>query len=168
MAQRGGAPGGTRQRKHWHGTTNTPLIVAANSTNILSTLVCDASSTVLREIGSCLVAFDDTGVVAADAVVFTFGLGIFSSDAVAVGASAMPDPDSEPEFDWLWWYSVQMYAPQASASGNVAPQARIDIASKAMRRCSHSETIALIGQYVDIVGAPTLNVFSSLRILTGE
>ncbi len=170
MARRGGAPGGTRQRKHWHGSTNNSLAITGASTVIASSLDITDPVTILRCLGEVLVGPGNSGIVANDGMRVTFGLGLVTTDAFTVGATAMPDPASEPEFDWLWWYPVALRFPTADGSlvGIASESARIRLETKAMRRASHSETLVLLGQYEDITGTPPVRVDTSFRILIGE
>ena len=69
----------------------------------MATAAINDPVTILRTLGEVLVALAQTGVVAGDQVFVTIGLGLFSSDAVAVGPTAVPEPSDEAEFDWLWW-----------------------------------------------------------------
>ena len=167
MANRGGAPGGTRQRKHWHGTANASVAFTSASTAIIASLGITDPVTILRTLGSSLVSIGPA-LVADDRAVVTLGLGLVSTDAFVVGASAMPDPANEPEFDWLWWYAAHVHLPDVDQAGGVASAMRIAVNSKAMRRASHQETLVLIGQYENILGTPTVHVNASLRILIGE
>ena len=172
MARRGGAPGGTRQRKHWHGTANTEAEFTGAATAILCQLDVTDPATILRTLGSVVAGPDEAGVVAGDGAIITVGLGVVSTDAATVGATAVPDPSNEPEFDWLFWYPMILQFPVGvNTAGNSFPLVsgmRLDVNSKAMRRVSHGESLLLIGQYENSSGNPPVDVFASLRILIGE
>ena len=165
---RSSAPGGVRQRKHWHGTSDNVLNLTAAGTAILASLTVTDPSTILRTLGSVMSIFD--GAVDGDSAAITYGLGIVSTDAFTVGATAMPDPASEPQFDWLYWYkSFLSFRTNGAISGRIDSYfERVNVSSKAMRRVSHSETLVLLVQYEDIVGTPPVDVLGSLRILIGE
>ena len=168
MARRGGAPGGTRQRKHWHGTINTTQKFVGASTGILANFPIDSPATILRTLGQVLLSASETDTVAGDQCAVTLGLCVVSTDAFTVGASAMPDPASEPEFDWLWWHSSQFFIPATPLGRSLGEVDRVTIASKAMRRVSHSEQLVLLGEYVNIAGSPPIDVSAGIRFLIGE
>lgn len=165
-----GRRGGARQMKHWHGSTDTGTGFTGTATAILSTFdIGDSPGTVLRTLGNVLVA--PTGGVtfgADDQAAITLGIGIVSSDALAVGATAMPDPGGEPEFDWLWWYKVLVSIEDAALPGQeIGGAERIHFDSRAMRKMKPRSALVLVAQYVDIFGTPAMNALSSFRVLFG-
>ena len=160
---------GMRQRKHWHLLGDVTFNFTANATAILGSFSAAGNEpyTVLRLIGELVCVAGAAGVTAADKAVIAVGVGIVTSDALAVGASAMPDPGGEPDFDWLWWYQAQMMYPVAAQVGGAGEQARIRIESKAMRKVSPRQSVVLLAQYIDITGTPPVSVLGSARFLIG-
>jgi len=169
MAFRGGSPGGTRQRKHWHGTVDATKDFTGTSTAIVSSFSIDGPVTILRTVGNILVSPTGGGTfVAADRARIVFGLGVVSTDAFAVGPSAMPDPGDEAEFDWLWWYITWIQVLDTGVGDDMGVNERIVVASKAMRKMSQRHTLVMIAQYADEAGAPPMTVQCGLRVLIGE
>ncbi len=130
-----------------------------------------APATILRCRGSIQVNFDQT-VQAGDEMGLTFGLGIFSTDAINLGSTAMPDPGGEPDFPWLWWYDLWLHTDIAggTALGNAWGQAvqRVNIDTKAMRKVKPGQGLALVVQATGSVGAPVVDVdFQRVRVLLG-
>ncbi len=166
MARHGGSARGMRQRKHWHGLGATSANFTANATAILGGFSFADPATILRTIGSVVVV-PGAAVVALDLAEVVFGLALVSTDAFTAGAGSMPDPFSEPEFDWLWWKTVY-YANGRGGDGAPDEARYVDVESKAMRKLKPGETLVMIGQYVDIVGTPALDVDVNVRFLVGE
>ena len=168
MARGGRATSGVRQRKHWAGSSQISQSVTANSTFLMATAAINDPVTILRTLGEVLVALAQTGVVAGDQVFVTIGLGLFSSDAVAVGPTAVPEPSDEAEFDWLWWYGIHLFAKTGGSGADISQVSRVRLDSKAMRKVKPGTTLALVGQYEDGIGTPPVEVMSSFRVLVGE
>ncbi len=99
----------------------------------------------------------------------TVGIGQFSTDAVALGATAMPDPDDEPGFPWLYQMSHPFFYNSTSvvdAQAGLSVRRTIDIRS--MRKIKPRESIGWVTQYVDVTGAPPLQiVVGKMRVLVG-
>ena len=173
MAHRGGfSRGAVRQRKHWHSIAGSTVNFTASATAILGTFTAASGDpfTVLRSIGSLLVWPTGGGTfVASDEATITFGIGKVSADAAALGFSAMPDPADEPDYDWLWWYAVQIAVTETTQVGVLIPSAeRVRIESKGMRKFKPRESLVMVGQYVDIAGAPPISARAGFRFLVGE
>ena len=117
----------------------------------------------MRLLGNLEVSFDPSiALVANDEVDITVGLGIFSTDAVAVGAGSVPDPAAEPEYPWLLWQVMNLYTP-FSTSGVAVAQMAYGSASKiwkfdsrVMRKVKPGESLTWVVQYVDILGTPAV------------
>ena len=168
---RGGSPGGTRQRKHWAGSDTSQVQFTGAATGIVATLSLTDPLTILRTLGEVLIAPTGGGTFAtADIAHVTFGLGVVSTDALAVGASAMPDPFDEADFDWLWWYHATLAYPLAGAFVGLASESvRVELATKAMRKIKgHGEALVLLAQYISISGNPPVDVTGAFRMLLGE
>ena len=162
---------GMRQRKHWHSLAPTGAAFTANATAILGSFTAAGGEpfTVLRLLGQILVVPLPGGTfVEADVARLTFGIGVVSADALAVGASAMPDPDGEPDYPWLWWHTtVVVFAGAAPAGDEIAVNERIDIESKAMRKVGPRQSLVMVAEYVDIGGTPPMDAHQGCRFLIG-
>jgi len=172
MARHGGFARGTKQRKHWHSITPARVDFATNGTAILGQFSGNVDPfTFLRGLGEILVAPTGNGTFAAqDAARLTIGLAIITADAAALGLTAVPDPDDEPDYDWLWWYSTTVqFEGSADAPGQeIALTNRIRLETKAMRKVKPQMAVVMIGQYVDVNGAPPMSVSATMRFLVGE
>jgi len=58
--------------------------------------------TVTRMIGH-VAAQIGAGVSASNGATVTFGIGVFTTEAVAAGIASIPDPSVRPDFEWLYW-----------------------------------------------------------------
>ncbi len=167
-----GAPGGTRQRKHWVGSDISTLSLTANATFIAAAVAITDPITILRTLGNILVVPTGGGTFASgDSASITFGLGLVITDAFTVGASAVPDAADEADFDWLWWYAslVSFEASVDNPGQEIGLTERIRIESKAMRKVKgHGMSYVLLGQYTNLSGNPPMNVISQFRMLFGE
>ena len=165
MPHSGGRVRGARQRKHWHSLNGGAEDMGADGTFILGAFVFEDPATILRIVGRGLMVTNGT-IAGSDRA--TLAIGLVSTDALVLGTTAMPDPGSEPDYDWLWWYTLWLGA-VTTADGSVIGQGeRFAIESKAMRKVSPSKSLALLGQYTDISGAPPLTVLADFRFLIGE
>ncbi len=161
---------GRRQVKHWHTMGNLRLQLTGDGTTAGPTLgLLTDPFTILRMIGEYTLS-PTSAPAANDGALVTVGIGVFSGDAVALGATALPDPVEEAEYPWLYWASHPMFyattsADPSSASGSL--RHTYDIRS--MRKVKPREDVAMAIQYVDISGAPplTINVAGN-RVLIGE
>ena len=139
-------------------------------TRVSGSLAFLEPGTILRWRGYFSAFMDESGATAGDRMVITVGIGIFSTDAVTVGENAMPDPADEPEYPWVWWKEFSLHTEVAAGpSGGWGIQAqRYDIDSKAMRRIKPGESLVLVFQTTNLVGAPTVNIdVGQLRVLVG-
>lgn len=158
-----------RQRKHWHQLQNTSIIELVGAGTTLVDFFEDSDRdpfTVIRMIGEVSVSPDEAGVVAGDSAIVTFGIGVVSSDAAAVGSTAMPDPGAEADYPWLWWHGVTLHFP---AVGEALQQGvrTIQVESKGMRKVGAGQALALVVQYVDVSGFPPVDVLAAVRFLVG-
>ncbi len=162
---------GTRQRKHWHSMFSNLISFTANGTQLLASFTAAGGEpfTFLRGIGELVIGPSSAGIAGADKCKVTVGLGVVSADAATLGSTAMPDPTDEPDFPWLWWYPNYFHYTDASGSfsGGKNESARVRLTTKAMRKVGPRQSLVLVGQYVDIVGTPPLDLSVSMRFLIG-
>ena len=161
-------PGKTVDFKQWTGIPSGSQDQAGNGTfagpGILNFAV---PGTILRIRGFIQISMLASGLTALDEVLLTFGLGMFSTDALAVGLTALPDPNAEPEFPWIWYGGVVMTSPNADFGDPMINQ-RLEVDSKAMRKFKPGQGIAVVGQYVNGAGNPGVRVsMSQIRVLIG-
>ena len=161
---------GTRMAKDWADIPGGPLILSATSTSIGGTFAFSGSATVMRLIGEYAIGTGATAPTALDEVEIGVGIGIFSTDAVGVGATAMPDPTDDTAFPWLYWADHILFFPtntQTNASFQSSVRRVFDV--KSMRRAKADESIAMIVQYTDVVGAPSVHVsLGGTRVLVAH
>ena len=123
-------------------------------------------ATILRARGAFQVALLG-GSQIGDEAEFVVGLGIFSSDAVAAGAGSLPDPAAEGEYPWLWYGGVILRS-ESVEEDTTWSQSLTPVDTKAMRKVKPGQTLAWVGQYVDVVGTPGFRVmFHRTRVLLG-
>ncbi len=158
--------GNSRMRKSWFGIPGASLALTADSTNIGNGLAFSAPATVLRMLGN-IVMGPTSAPSALDEALITVGIGVFSTDAFALGATAMPDPTDEPEYPWLYWASHRLWYPSTSVQTSVAVGTRvIEFDIRSMRKISDRQTLGVVVQYTDVVGAPAIHVgLAAFRVL---
>ena len=174
MARRTFAPRGRKiDFKQWDAAPGLIGSENADATFIGGSLAFNIPATILRWRSHVACMFDETRAVG-DRAVFTFGVGIFSTDAVTLGSTALPDPAGEPEYPWVWWkeFRLDCFAVHAGANVNDAgwgpTQQRYDLDSKAMRKIKPGESLLIVGQMSNQAGAPvTLVDLGQLRVLIG-
>ena len=160
--------GRTIDFKQWTAIPGGSLNLSANGTSGGPGLLAfSIPATILRVRGHVHVAMLAGGLTATDEAEVVFGLGIFSSDAVALGSTALPDPSAEAEYPWMWYGEATMYSPNADF-GDPRIQVHIPIDTKAMRKVKPAESLTMVAQYVNSSGIPGLRViYSQLRVLIG-
>ncbi len=159
--------GGQRKDKHWDSLAGAIILSTGNSTFAASgSLNLDEAWTVIRMLGEYTIA-PTSAPAALDCAAIAVGIGVFSTDAVAVGASALPDPGQEPSFPWLYWadHSLQFATTTADPSG-VAGTVRHSFDVRSMRKLKPREALLMVGEYINVVGNPPLTFHSGgTRIL---
>ncbi len=141
MARRGR----TIDYKEWREVPSATQDISADGTFGNGILNFTAPGTILRCRAFVQAHFDST-VQTGDQIKLTFGLGIVSADAAALGPTAMPDPLGDIEYPWLWWGAMFLASEQAAPSnGGWGPQAqRIEVDTKAMRRFKPEEALTWV------------------------
>ena len=167
FAARGGSRGKTIDYKQWTFIPGVSQGITGNGTFIGSFLSFGVPATILRVRGVSRVSFLPTGLTAEDECTVVFGLGVFSTDAVTAGAGSLPDPSAEPEYPWMWYGEAQMYSPSANF-GDAMVQVALEVDTRAMRKVKPGESLAMVGQYVDVTGVPGVRVMHGQhRVLIG-
>jgi len=154
--------------KQWGSITGLIAELSANQTTISGSLAFTVPATILRFRGYVAAMFDES-MQAGDQLILTFGLGLFSTDAVALGATAMPEPANEPEFPWIWWKEMRLDAFAAAAVSTYgSTNQRYEVDSRAMRKVKPGESFAFVVQATGAQGAPvTLVDIGQTRVLIG-
>ena len=160
---------GPRMTKEWNSIVGTNLVFTADATALNTfALSVAAPVTVLRMLGSAMLHPTTGGTFGSgDKARVTLGIGVISTDAFAAGSASVPDPASEPEFPWLYWADLLFFAFSATSLGE-QPFAghRVEFDIRSMRKMKPRESLVIIGQYTDLVGAPPLTVqIGQTRIL---
>ncbi len=166
-----GSRSGTRMSKQWGGLSSGTSSLTGDGTSIISgSLAFLESSTILRMIGEYLICGDSTAPVAADGVVLTVGIGVFSTDAVTAGSASMLDPGDEPEFPWLYWAAHSLFFPDTSQNVSLGARAvRRDFDVRSMRKMKPRESLVAVVQYANVAGNPPLRVqWGQTRVLVGQ
>ena len=158
---------GPRMPKHWHSIPSISLAFTSSSTLQGGSLALDGPWTVIRMLGSYLIAPTAGGTfVAGDAADIVVGIGVVSSDAFAAGAGSMPDPAGEPEYPWLYWKDTQFSLLGAPAGDEALSTARVEFDIRSMRKIKPRESLAVVAQYADRSGNPPYTVrFGRTRVL---
>ena len=125
----------------------------------------DTAETLMRVRGEVTAHLDQGGSTAGDACTVGFGL-----IRAPTGATVAVSPLSQPGANWLWHSFMNLANEFVVASGNNEElmQARIQIDNKAMRKLREDESIFLVIENVDNVGAPVVLVNGAFRVLTGR
>ena len=155
--------------KSWTAIPSAEFLLGSTGTFLGGGLSSGVPFTLLRMLGEYVIV-PRSGAVALDNVEIGVGIARVSSDAFTAGAAFMPDPIGDEDFPWLYWASHKVIY-HATALDPSSPGAAVRRAFdiKTMRKFKPSETVALIVQYVDIVGTPALQVsVGTTRILTAQ
>jgi len=159
---------GSRMAKHWHSIPRSIFAFTGSSTQVGGSLALDGPWTAIRMLAEFAVHFTaGTTIVAGDKAVLGIGIGVVSTDAVAAGAGSLPDPLTEADYPWLYWTEFIMGAIVATpeqTGGGVGFRQTLDIRSQ--RKLKPRESLVVVGEYVDVSGAPPVDVdFSQVRVL---
>jgi len=84
---------------------------------------------------------------------------VVSSDAFAAGGGSLPDPGTtDPDYPWLYWaahdFVFNSAALDQQLGEGVSLRRSFDIRS--MRKIKPRETLAVVVEYTDTIGAPPL------------
>ena len=155
-----------RMAKEWNGTLVSLAAFTVNATSLGGLLAFAIPGTILRMIGEYVIQ-PTAAPTNLDLAFVAIGIGIVSTDAATLGATAMPDPSDEPEFPWLYWQEHALrYNGVDPEAANAGASVRRSFDIKSMRRFKPGQSLAVISQYVDNVGAPPLTfVCSRVRVL---
>ena len=157
-----------RKEKLWVGLPGVSKSFSGNEVSLGGSIGFAESSTVMRMIGLYVICSTSAPVVLDDAFV-TVAVGVISTDAFAAGAASVPDPADEPDYPWLYWkVHAFFFAGTDPESASAAASVRVEFDIRSMRKLKARESLAMILQYVDGVGAPPLKVETSqTRVLIG-
>ncbi len=154
--------------KQWAAAPGGGAQHSASATFIIGNLAFNEPATILRWRGMVSAMFDESQQVG-DRASIGFGIGVFSTDAVTLGATALPDPLGEPEYPWVWWSEIDLecFVAAGQEAWGVGRQL-LEIDSKAMRKVKPGQSVLIVGQIGNLTGAPvTIIKFGQLRVLIG-
>ena len=149
-----------RMTKEWNGLVSSASGLSGSTTVLMTSLIQTTAGTIIRMLGDFIIGPTPAGTFAdGDHVEIGIGIAVLSGDAVTLGSSAMPDPVDEPGYPWLWRQSYKFLLSSAlgltfSELGGV----RVSFDSRSMRKIKPAEALAIVVQYVDIVGASPMTV----------
>ena len=168
MARRRGG-GKVIDFKTWALIPASSASITTNTTTSGNGLTSSQTSTILRCRGYVQGMLDATKQVG-DQMILTFGLGLISSDAFAVGATAFPDPDGDGSYPWLWWGQMTLRSELAAGAESWGTSAqRLEVDTKAMRRFNADKTLVWVVQSTSAAGAPATNInIGTTRVLIGS
>ncbi len=150
----------TRRRpKEWRFIPSSTFAIAGAATQANSSLaISESGATIMRMLGGYVLAPSVVGApVAGDRETVTVGIGIVSTDAVAVGASALPDPAGEPEYPWLYWRAHSFIYPTTSLDpSGAAGSARVEFDIRSMRKLSNRTSLVFVIQVSGGNGDPDM------------
>ena len=102
-------------------------------------------STIVRTRGQ--ISIIPTAVGADLNIVGAFGIGIVSSQALAIGITAVPEPFDEADWDgWYVWRSFSYNVEFIDATGTQFLEWNFEVDSKAMRKLSENEAFVFVAQ----------------------
>ncbi len=158
-----------RKTKSWSFIQGSQHLFTGNDTRFGAGFSVGETFTIMRILGEYTVA-PTTAPTAADVVEVGVGIALVSSDSFAVGSSASPDPIGDEGYPWMYWASHKLHFPSSSlVSGSMEASVRHRIDVKGMRKIRQDQTLAMIVQYVDVVGTPPITVsLASARLLTAD
>ena len=96
----------------------------------------------------------------------TFGMGICTNQAFAIGATAVPSPLDEADWDgWLWHQFVYVMSPLgAPVEAPTSALFSMEVDSKAMRKLPQNQTLFVAVDAIER-GAATVRVDFDSRVL---
>ena len=109
-------------QKSWTSIPASEFSITGDATNASGGLSVGSSTTILRCRGFVQAMFDASAQVG-DNIFLTFGLGIVSSDAFAVGPGSLPDPSGDAGYPWLWWTQMILQAETTTPISSWGPHA---------------------------------------------
>jgi len=154
MARRHSNFGSGRKRKTtWIGPADQGYVgvASAGATLVASFDVSQAANsaaigaTIVRTRG--MISIRPQSVTADLDIVGAFGVGVVSSQALAVGITAVPEPFDEADWDgWMVWRSFSYALEVVSEIGEHFIEWDFEVDSKAMRKLGEGDAFVLVAQ----------------------
>ncbi len=142
--------------REWNALGRVSTSMTASGTFIGGSFFSNTAVTVARLLAEYIIR-PTSAPVAGDQVNVTVGVGLFSTDAVTLGATAVPDPFDEAEFPWMYYASHNfLFASTDPDSASAGASVRRSIDIRSMRKVRPGHSLAWVIQYVDISGAPPM------------
>ena len=114
--------------------------------------------TLIRTRGRLTAHFDSTSI--SDVVLCAVGLGVYSSDAFAIGQTAMPGPISDGDYDWIY-HHIWTFGPSVAAAESevaITENINIEVDSKVMRKIKPNQTIGWITESLTLSGGGSMDM----------
>ncbi len=154
---------GRRTDYHWHGISASSIDFAIGTVQTILFAVTDLGGTIMRVRGDLVVGFGATGSTDGDAVAFAAGIMLGQT-----GSTFTSTPLTDPQAPWMWYSTGVLLEGAAGRGEAVTAGFRGVIDGKAMRRFQGGDqSLFLIFETADIVGAPTVSFGVSGRVLVG-
>ncbi len=145
-----------RRAKIWSAIPGISLALTASGTSLGGSISFATADTVLRMMGQYIIT-PTSAPAALDNARVVVAIGVVSSDAFAAGSASVPDPAGEPEYPWLYWADHPLFFSTSTTDPNSgASTLRHSFDVRSMRKLKPRESLAMIVEYADIVGAPPL------------
>ena len=149
----------------WELSFGNDLARAAGAIVQFEIFTSDTAETLMRVRGDIMVALDISGASNGDALLVAWGVIRSAAGSSDVGVS----PITEGGANFLAYGVAHLIAESTLNLGlDGSAMLRWDVDSKAMRKLRENESLYLIFQSVDVVGAPLANYTFALRGLTGR
>ena len=137
---------GHRRLTQWVGPAIQGYVsVASAGATLIASVPLDEAATIVRTRGQVSVK---PFTFAADLnVVGAIGLGIVSSEALAVGVTAVPEPFADGDWGgWFVWRSFSFHYEFGTAVGQSIESMDFEIDSKAMRKGGPNESVVIVAE----------------------
>ncbi len=161
----------TRQRSgrpndyDWELARGTDLVRGSPAIVQFEIFLADTAETLMRLRGDVMISLDPAGATVGDTLVVGWGLIRSASGSTDVGVS----PLTEGGANWLAYGVATLSVPVVTALGREGTTlVRWDVDSKAMRKLRENESIYMVFESADVVGAAFANYVFGLRGLTAR
>ena len=150
----------------WELSRGSSLAVAAGVITQFEAFISDTAETLMRLRGDVIITLDGGGSAATDTIVVAWGVIRSAAGSSDVGVS----PITEGGANWLAYGIATLTTEVAvgSIAASLATTVRWPVDSKAMRRLRENESLYVIFESADVVGAPSTNLAFALRGLTAR
>ncbi len=159
-----------RMKKRWSSLPFHTISMTGTGTFFgAASLGFSESETIIRLLGEYAI-LPTSNSAAGDRAIISVGIGIVSTDAAVVGAASLPDPAGDAGYPWMYSASHPLAFSTATSDPNqAAGSVRRSFDIKSMRKVTSRESLVLVVEYNDIVGAPPLTItVGQVRVLIAQ